>query len=150
MAGLPMDLREYDVKAASTAVLGRVLCSARNHHIIVDGPTQNGFPGEEITPAELLLQAVAACGVELVQMLANQQEIEVGAIQVKIHGILDRANPVRQDYTVFNRIEVDCHLSGVSQEQAEQLVEGFTRRCPLFGSVKVASGEVVVRVVGSR
>ncbi len=150
MTGLPADLREYDVSAASTAVLGRVLCSARNHHIIVDGPTQNGFPGEEITPAELFLQAVAACGVELVQMLAARDEIAVQDISVKIHGILDRANPVREDYTVFNRVEVECKLTGVSQEQAEQLVEGFTRRCPLFGSVKVASAEVVVSVVGSR
>jgi uncharacterized OsmC-like protein len=147
MTGLPADLREYDVRAVSTAVLGRVMCSARNHHIIVDGPEQNGFPGEEITPAELFLQSVAACGVELVQMLAVRDEIAVGDIDVKIHGILDRANPVREDYTVFNRVEVECRLTGVSQEQAEQLVEGFTRRCPLFGSMKVASGEVVVSVV---
>lgn len=145
-AALPADLREYDVRAVSTAVPGRVLCSARNHHIVIDGPEQNGFPGEEITPAELLLQSVAACGVELVQMLAAREEITVKDIDVKIHGILDRANPIRQDYTVFNRVEVACHLTGVSQAQAEQLVEGFTRRCPLFGSVKTSAGEVIVSV----
>ena len=69
----PSDLREYEVSARSTDTPGRVMCSARNHHIIVDGPTQNGFLGEEITPSELFLQAVAACGVELVQMLAARQ-----------------------------------------------------------------------------
>ena len=49
----PADLREYDVRAGSTETLGRVMCSVRNHHIIVDGPVQNGFPGEEITPITL-------------------------------------------------------------------------------------------------
>src|SRR6185437_3147777 len=59
------DIRQYDVTAASTALFGRVMCGARNHHIIVDGPEQNGCPGEEITPAELFLAGVACCGVEL-------------------------------------------------------------------------------------
>src|SRR6185312_17291974 len=58
-------LREYDVAARSTDVFGRVACSARNHHFIVDGPVQNGCPGEEITPVEVFLTAIAACGVEL-------------------------------------------------------------------------------------
>ena len=146
----PTDLREYDVQAGSTETPGRVLCNVRNHYIIVDGPVQNGFPGEEITPAELFLTAVASCGVELAQMLAIRDDISLKAINVKIHGILDRGNPVRTDYTVFNNVQVECRLSGVTQEQAEQLVEGFTRRCPLFGSVAVSCPDVQVRVVAER
>src|SRR6266704_337075 len=61
------DVREYAAQAASTDTFGRVLCSARNHHFVVDGPVQNGCPGEAINPAELFLSGVAACGVELVQ-----------------------------------------------------------------------------------
>jgi hypothetical protein len=34
------DLREYEAKAASMDTFGRVLCSARNHHFVVDGPVQ--------------------------------------------------------------------------------------------------------------
>ena len=147
MAAPAADLREFDVSAGSTQTPGRVLCSVRNHHIIIDGPVQNGFPGEEITPAELFLSAVASCGVELVQMLAIQNDISLEAINVKIHGLLDRGNPARTDYTVFNTVQVECRLRGVSQEQAEQLVEGFTRRCPLFGSVAVATPDLQVRVV---
>ena len=59
------DIREYEAGANSTDVFGRVLCTARNHHFIVDGPLQNGCPGEEVTPAEIFLAGVAACGVEL-------------------------------------------------------------------------------------
>src|SRR5215471_5513831 len=65
------DIREYEARATSTGVFGRVLCSARNHYFVVDGPVQNGCPGEEVTPAEIFLAGVAACGVELVQVLAR-------------------------------------------------------------------------------
>ena len=59
------EIRSYAVRARSTDTHGRVLCNVRNHHFIVDGPVQNGAPGEEVTPAELFLTGVAACGVEL-------------------------------------------------------------------------------------
>jgi len=75
------DVREYAAQAASTDTFGRVLCSARNHHFVVDGPVQNGCPGEAINPAELFLSGVAACGVELVQVLAKAQA-------VPLHGIV--------------------------------------------------------------
>ena len=44
----PTDLREYLVGGSSTATPGRVLCNARNHHFIVDGPVQNGFPARKL------------------------------------------------------------------------------------------------------
>ena len=63
MTAPPTTLREYDIAARSTDIFGRVMCSARDHHFIVDGPIQNDCPGEEITPAESFLSGVAACGV---------------------------------------------------------------------------------------
>ena len=53
------DVREYSVHAASTDTFGRVLATARNHHFVVDGPVNNGCPGEAVTPAELFLAGVA-------------------------------------------------------------------------------------------
>ena len=53
---------EYDVSARSTDCFGRVLCGVRDHHFIIDGPVQNGCPGEEVTPVEGFLSAIAACG----------------------------------------------------------------------------------------
>src|SRR5919202_4462961 len=95
-------LWECGARARSTDLVGRVLCNARNHHFIVDGPVQNGFPGEEITPSELFLSAVASCGVELVQSLAIRDGVPLRAVNVSIRGVIDRGNPVGQDYTVFN------------------------------------------------
>ena len=78
MTAPPPPVREYDVAARTTDVFGRVLCSARTHHFVVDGPVQNGCPGEEITPPELFLSSVAACGVELVQVIARDSNVAIG------------------------------------------------------------------------
>jgi hypothetical protein len=46
------EVRQYELQARSTETFGRVLCSARTHHFVVDGPVQNGCPGEAITPGD--------------------------------------------------------------------------------------------------
>ena len=122
------DIRSYAVKARSTDTFGRVLCSARNHHFVVDGPVQNGCPGEALNPGELFLAGVAACGVELVQVIAKEQQLAPSSIRVEIAGSMDRSKPVRQDLTVFNAVELHFHLDGVTQAQATDLVERFKRR----------------------
>ena len=63
-----VETRRYDVRARSTDMFGRVLWSCRDQHFVADGPVQNGCPGEAVTPAELFLAGIAACGVELVQV----------------------------------------------------------------------------------
>ncbi len=120
--------REYTVEGRSTDRFGRVLCSARNHHSIIDGPEQNGCPGEEITPVEVFLEGVAACGVELVHVLAKERELALDGVHLTISGMVDRDHPVRTDLTVFNRVRLDFELRGVSRPDAEALVEGFKGR----------------------
>src|SRR5690606_78891 len=92
-------VRTYSAQARSTDTFGRVLCSARNHYFVVDGPVQNGCPGEAVNPGELFLAGVAACGVELVQVIAKEQQVTPSAIEGDIEGMVDRAKPVRPDVT---------------------------------------------------
>ncbi len=122
------DIRQYDARAASTDIFGRVLCSVRNHHFVIDGPEQNGCPGEEVTPAEMFLSAVASCGVELVQVLAKSAEIPLQGIEVKIHGWMDRSKPARPDISLFNSVRLQFQMQGVSDADARQLVEKFKSR----------------------
>ncbi|MGH9364465.1 MAG: OsmC family protein [Thermoanaerobaculia bacterium] len=122
------NLREYEVHARSTDTFGRVLCGCRNHHFVSDGPVQNGCPGEAVTPAELFLSGVAACGVELVQVLAKDRGLPLSAVRVAIRGVMDRANPVRPDVALFNSVRLRFHLGGVSREQGAELVEAFKGR----------------------
>lgn len=124
----PATIREYDISARSTPVFGRVLCSARNHHFIVDGPVQNGCPGEELTPPELFLSSIAACGVELVHVIAKGENKSLDAVELKVHGVVDRGNQAREDVTTFTRVELDFVLTGTDGQTAAALVEGFKRR----------------------
>ena len=118
----------YQVAARSTDVFGRVLCSARQHHFVIDGPVQNGCPGEELTPAEAFLAGIAACAVELIHVFAREEELPLRTVQAGIEGDLDRDNPARPDVTVFNRVNLRIRLEGVDGGQAERLVERFKGR----------------------
>jgi uncharacterized OsmC-like protein len=120
--------REYAVAAQSTATFGRVLCNARTHHFIIDGPVANGCPGEALTPPEAFLSGVAACGVELVQVIAREQSVPIGEVHVRIHALVDRNKPVRQDVTVFNAVRLSFSLAGVPNERAGILIEQFKKR----------------------
>jgi uncharacterized OsmC-like protein len=122
------DVRQYEARAASTDTFGRVLCAVREHHFVVDGPVQNGCPGEEVTPAELFLSGVASCGVELIQVLAKSQSIPLKGIAVTIEGRMDRSNPVRPDVSLFNSVRLQFQMKGVSNDAAKQLVEAFKGR----------------------
>jgi uncharacterized OsmC-like protein len=122
------DIREYKARAASTETFGRVIGSARNQHFVVDGPVQNGCPGEAITPAELFLSGVAACGVELVQVLAKTEGIPISGIVVDIHGAIDRSHPVRKDVSLFNSVNLHFRMKGVNQQQGQRLIDLFRGR----------------------
>ena len=121
-------IRQYAARAASTDVFGRVMCSVRNHHYIIDGPEQNGCPGEEVTPAELFLSAVASCGVELVQVIAKSEGIPLQGIAVEIDGRMDRSKPVRADVSLFNSVKLQFRMTGIADPDAKQLVEKFKGR----------------------
>jgi uncharacterized OsmC-like protein len=127
-AAAPTLIREYEISAQSTSTFGRVLCSARTHHFIVDGPVQNGCPGEEVTPPELFLASVAACGVELVHVIAKDEKIAIDSVKVQVRGTVDRGNQSRPNVTTFNRVELDFVIAGTDDKQAAALVEGFKRR----------------------
>jgi uncharacterized OsmC-like protein len=122
------DIRQYAAAGRSTEVFGRVVCSARDQHFVADGPLQNGCPGEAVSPAELFLSGVAACGVELIQVLAKQQDVPLRGVEVRIDAFQDRAKPARQDLSVFNSVKLAITLAGVSDEQANDLVARFRRR----------------------
>ena len=121
-------IRTYSAQARSTDTFGRVMCTARNHYFVVDGPVQNGCPGEAVNPGELFLAGVAACGVELVQVIAKEQQLAPTSISVDIEGRVDRSRPVRTDLTLFNSVDVRFRLAGVTQAQAQDLIDRFKSR----------------------
>ena len=121
-------IRRYNVNARSSDVFGRVLVNARDQHLIVDGPVQNGCPGEAVGPAEIFLGGVATCGVELIQVLAKDLGIPLRGITATIEAEQDPAKRTREDVSTFTAVRLRLTLSGVSQEQGEDLVGRFRRR----------------------
>lgn len=122
------EIRRYAAEARSTDTLGRVLARARGHHLVVDGPVWNGCPGEAVTPGELFLAGVAACAVELLEVIARDEGLPVPAARVEVRGEVDPANPARPDLTVFNRVDLRFEVRGVTRDQADLLVERFKGR----------------------
>ena len=120
--------RVYHTRAKSSDTFGRVLVSARDQHLVVDGPVQNGCPGEAIGPAELFLSGVAACGVELIQVLAKQENVPLRSVTASIEAMQDRNVPVRPDVSLFNSVRIHLELGGVSEAQGKDLVDRFKGR----------------------
>lgn len=121
-------VRHYSARAQTTRTFGRVLASFRDHHLVVDGPVQNGCPGEAPTPAELFLGAVASCGAELIQVIARENATPLDAVDVTITGSVDRGSQPRPDVTVFSAVHIEIVLTGADGAGAAALVEGFKRR----------------------
>jgi uncharacterized OsmC-like protein len=122
------DVRRYAVAARSTDTFGRVLVSTRDQHLIADGPAANGCPGEAIGPAELFLSGVAACGVELVQVLAKDQGYPLQRVSASIAAEQDPAKRTRTDVNLFSSVTIGFKLSGLPKDQAQDLIERFKRR----------------------
>jgi uncharacterized OsmC-like protein len=116
------------VRAATTGTFGRVLLSAGTNHLVVDGPTRNGCPGEAITPAELFLGGVAACAVELVEVIARADDVPLTGVEAEISGVIDREHRIRSDATIFSSVDLRFTLRGVDDAQAATLVRAFQDR----------------------
>jgi uncharacterized OsmC-like protein len=136
--------RLYEAHATTTATFGRVAASVRTHRLTVDGPVRNGAPGEAPTPGELVLVAVASCGAEVLQVLARDAGTPFDAVTVTARGTIDLDRQPHAGVTVFSSVELEIALRGPTAEQAAALVAGFQRRCPVYGSLAVASGRIAV------
>jgi uncharacterized OsmC-like protein len=121
-------IRRYEVRAQTTRTFGRVLATARDQHFVVDGPVQNGCPGEAPTPAELFLSGVASCGAELLQVIAKEQGVPLGSVDITVAGIVDRGRQPRTDATVFTSVRIDIVLTQTDGARAAALVEAFKAR----------------------
>ncbi len=144
-AAAPSAPRIYEAHATSTDTFGRVAATVRAHRMTVDGPVRNGAPGEAPTPGELVLAAAASCGAEVLQVLARDGGVPFESAAVTARGTIDLARQPHADVTVFSDVELEVVLRGPTPAQAAELVAGFRRRCPVYGSLAVASGRIAVQ-----
>lgn len=136
--------RRYEAHATTTDRFGRVAATVRSHVLVVDGPVRNGAPGEAPTPGELVLAAVASCAAEVLQVLARDADLPFEAAAVTARGTIDLERQPHAAVTVFSEVTLEIVLRGPTEPEAAGLVAGFQRRCPVYGSLAVASGRIAV------
>ena len=112
-----------NARSTSTGVKGRCVTSARTNHFVIDEPAFNGGPGEAITPGEVFLSGVIGCGVLLVESFAHKDGLPVRRVNGTIQGQRKKSNPAD-----FIAVNLSFEIEGVSQKDAEALVEKFKGR----------------------
>ncbi|MBA2448849.1 MAG: OsmC family protein [Chloroflexi bacterium] len=105
----------YSVRSRSTDVPGRTLNQARANHWVIDSPSG---PNEAVTTGESFMAGIAACGVTLIELHAQQKGLPFGSLEVQIEGVRTEAS-----MPDFATIDLQFQFAGISQEQAAYYVD---------------------------
>lgn len=119
------------VSARALDTFGRFLVSARQHHFISDTRSAAGGPGDAIQAGELLLAALASCGLGLVQKEAVERGAELGSAEVEVSFERDP-----EDRTRYAALRLAFVVSGVDAATATLLLEAFTSACPIYNTLR--------------
>ena len=109
------------IRSISSGEIGRAVSSARGQELILDSsshPRDDAF-----TNSEAFLAGISSCGVTLLEVYAQAEGIPVKRMEVEIEGVRPAAELSR-----FDRISMRFEIAGVSQAQAEDLLEIYRNR----------------------
>ncbi|MDB5828698.1 MAG: hypothetical protein JWQ73_2918 [Variovorax sp.] len=119
------------VGARAIDTFGRFVVSARQHHFVSDTRASTGGPGEAVQAGELLLSALASCGLGLVQKGARERGATLRAAEVEVSFERDP-----EDKTRYTAIRLAFVLEGVAPAIAQLLLEAFTGHCPIYNTLR--------------
>ena len=117
MAGDKIDT----IRSSSSGTLGRAVSEVRGQRLVLDSSTHP--KPDALTNSEAFLAGVASCGVTLIELYAQDKSVPLRRMAVTIEGVRAAA-----DLTRFASVTMRFELAGVSQAQAEQLVEIYRGR----------------------
>jgi uncharacterized OsmC-like protein len=109
------------IRSSSSGTLGRALSQARGQRLILDSSSKP--EPDAFTNSEAFLAGISSCGVTLIEMHAEERRIPLTRMDVTIEGSRTAEDPAR-----FASISMRFELAGVSQAEAEQLVETYRSR----------------------
>ena len=115
------DVKVDTVRSSSSGTPGRAVSEARGQRLVLDSsahPQDDAF-----TNSEAFLGAISSCGVTLIETYAREQGIPIQRMDVTIEGMRTAEEPNR-----FAGIAMRFSIAGVSQAQAEHLVETYRSR----------------------
>jgi uncharacterized OsmC-like protein len=109
------------VKSSSSGTIGRAVSQARGQRLVLDSSAR---PQEDaLTNSEAFLAGISSCGVTLIEGYAQDKGVPMKRMDVTIEGVRTAEEPAR-----FASISMRFEIAGVSQAQAEQLVETYRNR----------------------
>ncbi|MDB5820841.1 MAG: hypothetical protein JWQ11_4481 [Rhizobacter sp.] len=141
--GAPQGTAEGEVvsvSASATALAGRFIVSAGATHFISDARGSAGGPGEAVNAGQLLLSALASCGLALIQKQAAAVGVDVPGASIEVSFRRDA-----QDGTRYAWIRLVAHLPGLARDMAESLLRYFTDTCPIYNTL-ARGGPIEARV----
>ena len=110
------------IRSVSSGTVGRAISVARGPELVLDS---SSHPHDDaLTNSEAFLAGISSCGVTLIESYAEDQGIPVSRLSVEIEGVRTPATLP----AAFDRISMRFEIAGVSQAQAEELLEVYRHR----------------------
>jgi uncharacterized OsmC-like protein len=115
------DVKVDTVRSSSSGTVGRAVNQARGQSLMLDSSSEPRL--DAFTNSEAFLGGISSCGVTLIEAYARDKGIPMTRMEVLIEGARAVAEPNR-----FASIAMTFTIAGVSQAQAEHLVETYRGR----------------------
>ena|SRR5215470_1972931 len=109
------------VRSSSSGTVGRAHNAARGHRLALDSSSRP--QADAFTNSEAFLAGISSCGVTLIEGHARDTGVPLTRMDVTIQGVRSAAEPNR-----FASVTMTFELAGVTQAQAETLVETYRNR----------------------
>ena len=109
------------VRSVSSGTVGRARNTTRDAApLVLDSSTRP--QADAFTNSEAFLAGVSSCGVTLIEMYAQETGVPLQRMTATIEGVRTPPEPR------FSRVLMRFELVGVSQAQAEELVDTYRKR----------------------
>ena len=109
------------VRSSSSGTIGRAHTAARGQRLVLDSSSR--AQADAFTNSEAFLAGISSCGVTLIEGHARDTGVPVTGMDVTIEGVRAASDPAR-----FASVTMTFEIAGVTQEQAEALVETYRGR----------------------
>ncbi|MEM7455895.1 MAG: OsmC family protein [Planctomycetota bacterium] len=126
---------QYTATASASPEGNVSLTSEGLSEIHSHAPREFGGPGDQWSPEDLLVAAVADCFVLSFRAIAGMSKYEWTALRCEVSGTLDKVERAMQ----FTGFEVKAHLTipeGADEGRAQRLLEKAEATCFITNSLK--------------
>ena len=112
----------YQANSYSTGIVGRSICNARNHHWVAENTG-----GEAVGAGEMFCGSIAACAVNMVGTIANDEHRMLDRMEVNVAAFRDMEKPT-ENISIYDAIRIKFKIWGASAVDAKLLVETWKQR----------------------